>query len=221
MSYGRTKALDTGIANLLECWRLSDSPDDVPEMCRDVSEVFGHANGIFRAAAEACLSAIESTIGIEGKLFDIAAWDDHALYGLYYPRQLLGQVVGATRQSLHCDSSLLTVMPRASHAGLQVDVGSVMIPLDLRPGDLLVLAGIVLERLTGGYIPACRHTVETPNSVNDGSDRYSSVFFVNAKDNTTLRSIAPKDVAGYVETSEVLAGDFMSGRFRRVYGSPE
>jgi isopenicillin N synthase-like dioxygenase len=196
IEYGRTHAADTGVANLLEAWCLS-------------AAFGGPAQGIpgwndlrigaleLHSAAMRVIDALDRGLLAMGSIKALVDDRSHELYSLYYPKRLLGQVQGAMRQSLHADSSICSLLPRATCPGLLAQIGPDLIPLHPLPGDLVLVSGVILEYLTAGRMVACRHTVETPPDRARGYDRVSLVYFIEARSNAV---IAPLPTIGYKGT---------------------
>lgn len=59
----------------------------------------------------------------------------------------------------HQDFDLITALPRATSQGLEVQVDGRWLPVTPPDGYAVMVAGMVLERLTGGAVPAVFHRV--------------------------------------------------------------
>lgn len=89
---------------------------------------------------------------------------------------------GQVRQRPHTDIGGLTLLwADDSPGGLEAQIGAAgeWVPISVPPGALLLQAGDLLHRWTGGRIPANNHRVVNPPRGGTGpqSDRYSAVFF--------------------------------------------
>jgi isopenicillin N synthase-like dioxygenase len=217
--YGQTRAIDTGIPNLLEMWRLSDStmrgiPNE--EVCS--WEHLARVIAILRATALSALSALELALSAPGELTGLAEGESFEFYGIHYPKELLGTNSDARRQSVHQDSSLITLLPRATHPGLCVELNRGLTPLDPRPSDIIVVSGSALEYVTAGRIPPCIHTVETPRSRQEGYVRTALVFFVSVASDRILRPLTPfRNSIANSRYPAILARDFERERYGQVY----
>lgn len=189
IAYGMTHALDTGIANLLEGWCLSPA-SDAPPLDIPGSQIFQQVAAKLHVIADNVIVALRDHLDGLAAIEGLVERSSYQLYALYYPARLLGKVDGAVRQSLHADSSIFTLLPRASCPGLLARVGTRLIPLHLLPGDMALISGTVLEYLTAGRFPACQHSVETPNDAVQRSDRLSLVYFVDARPEAVIEPFA-------------------------------
>ena len=75
----------------------------------------------------------------------------------------------------HADIDLITALPRATAAGLQVLTVDGWVDAVPPPGSAIINTGIMLERLTNGAIPAGRHQVVA--APGQPGERYSVVQF--------------------------------------------
>jgi hypothetical protein len=221
--YGRARALDTGIPNLLESWRFGRGHGEVlPPGHGELSELMRDLDGALFAILMLSLESLGTHVPAWGGLPRFVTRDSCELYGLSYPGSLLGRVPGARRQSVHSDSSVVTLLPRASGPGLEVGVGDKLVPFEVRGGDVLLLAGSALEYLTGGRIRACLHTVGTPASDSQDADRVAIVYFGSAASNATLHVLsADEGSAGGNVPSSLSVRDFEIQGYASAYRSEE
>lgn len=220
--YGRARAMDTGIPNLLEMWRVSDTTmHGIPEEGVHSWEHLARAEAILRVTALNTLSALELAMSAPGELTSLAEGESFEFYGIHYPAELLGADPGARRQSVHQDSSLITLLPRATHLGLYVELDGELTLLDPGPGDIVVVCGRALGYVTVSRIRPCIHTVETPRSREEGYDRTAMVFFVSVAAERTLRPLTPfRDGTADSQYPPVRVQDFERDLgYDRVYDS--
>lgn len=216
VEYGRTRAMDTGIPNLLEMWNL---PGDGACGLPAPDATLGRAAAALRELAVAALAALERALALPGVLTAMLGDASYELYAMHYPQELLGQDERARRQSVHEDSSLITLLPRATRAGLWLDMRGELAPFDPRPGDVTIIVGSELEYVTAGSLRSCTHTVETPTAGHLGAERTSLVFFVSAEPDRTLRPLPPfQSAANRLRYPEITAGKFIGERYDSVYG---
>ena len=103
---------------------------------------------------------------------------------LHYPPLTGSEVPGAERAAAHEDINLITILPVAEQAGLQVkdkkgnwvDVASVR-------GELVVNSGDMLLEATNGYFPSTTHRVINPTGDGDVENvsRISIPFFLTPR----------------------------------------
>ena len=75
----------------------------------------------------------------------------------------------------HTDINLITALPRATAAGLQLLHDGAWVDVVPPPNKVVINTGIMLERLTNGVIPAGVHRVVA--APGETADRYSVVQF--------------------------------------------
>lgn len=82
------------------------------------------------------------------------------------------------RAGAHRDINWLTLLPAATSSGLQVRRrNGRWLPIKASKGEIIVNAGIMLERFTNGYIKATEHQVVNPDDEIPNVDRFSTPFF--------------------------------------------
>lgn len=82
------------------------------------------------------------------------------------------------RAGAHRDINWLTLLPAATSSGLQVRRrNGQWLPIKASKGEIIVNAGIMLERFTNGYIKATEHQVVNPDDEIPNDDRFSTPFF--------------------------------------------
>lgn len=84
----------------------------------------------------------------------------------------------------HQDFDLITMLPRATSAGLEVLVDGEWLKVEAPPGHAVVNVGMVLDRLTNGLARAAVHRVVAPPGQREG--RLSIVQFCHPAPWTTL-----------------------------------
>jgi isopenicillin N synthase-like dioxygenase len=125
---------------------------------------------------------------------------------------------GAVRAAPHEDLGVMTVIPRATRPGLQVqnhdgDWLDVIVP----EGAAIINSGDTLSRMTNGIIPSTTHRVINP-SENDYSHRYSIPFFGNFPFNTMLRVLdkCKNTVSQQALPQDITFGDFLTERYKKI-----
>ncbi len=94
---------------------------------------------------------------------------------------------GAVRAAAHEDINLLTVLPASNESGLELlgrDGEWYAVPCD--PGSLAVNCGEMLDRATGGYLPATTHRVVNPAGEAAHRARMSIPLFLAAADEVII-----------------------------------
>ncbi|MBY0544633.1 MAG: isopenicillin N synthase family oxygenase [Gammaproteobacteria bacterium] len=106
---------------------------------------------------------------------------------LHYPPLQGSEVQGAIRAAAHEDINLITLLPAATAAGLQVKdkLGNWHdVPGD--PGSIVINSGDMLEECTQGYYKATTHQVCNPLDASANTSRYSMPFFLHPRDEVVL-----------------------------------
>jgi isopenicillin N synthase-like dioxygenase len=115
----------------------------------------------------------------------------------------------------HQDFDLITALPRATSAGLEARVDGEWQPVIPPEGYSVIIAGMALERLTGGAVPAVFHRVKA--APGPQASRLSIVQFCHPAPWTVL---APLDVpAGLGATTlfpALTAGDLFDRTMYRI-----
>ncbi|MEU9365644.1 2OG-Fe(II) oxygenase family protein [Streptomyces avermitilis] len=219
--YGSARALDTGVANLLESWTVSaDSPRSHPSHLIDEWYALTAFARHLRSLGENLLALIDQGWSAAGVMVRTMSPDVFPYQLFRYPRSLLGVDARARRQSIHRDSSIITLLPPATGSGLLIEHQGEFIAADTPPGCVTVMAGSLLEHLTAGGIRSCTHTVETPGDPEHGQDRLSSIYFVNARNGVSIPSVQR---GGSVDrTVPTIDSDSHAEHYsRRVFGTQE
>lgn len=106
---------------------------------------------------------------------------------LHYPPLTGAEKPGAIRAAAHEDINLITILPAANEAGLQVQAknGSWLdIPADF--GNLIINIGDMLQEASQGYFPSTSHRVINPDGKNSGKSRISLPLFLHPRSEVKL-----------------------------------
>ncbi|MEI6031977.1 MAG: 2OG-Fe(II) oxygenase family protein [Synechococcaceae cyanobacterium ELA739] len=106
----------------------------------------------------------------------------------YPPMAAAPAGAGHVWAAAHGDINLITALPRATAAGLQVLVDGLWIDALPPQGRVIINTGLMLERLSNGLIPAGWHRVVAPEA--GSGERYSVVQFCHARPWTVLSPLA-------------------------------
>jgi isopenicillin N synthase-like dioxygenase len=134
------------------------------------------------------LRIIALGIGCAEGFFDRMLTDGPTLTrAIHYPAMDLAPAQGHTWAGEHGDINLITALPRATAAGLQVRTGSGWVDAAPPAGAVIVNTGIMLEHLTNGVIPTGVHRVVAAEG--QSGDRYSVVQFCHPTPWTILSPV--------------------------------
>ena len=106
---------------------------------------------------------------------------------IHYPPQVSTPESGAMRAAAHEDINLLTLLPAATDAGLQVlrrDGSWMDAPTD--PNLLIVNVGDMLQEASGGYYPSTTHRVLNPDASARSRSRLSMPLFLHPRPEVQL-----------------------------------
>lgn len=106
---------------------------------------------------------------------------------LHYPPITGDEEPGAIRAAAHEDINLLTILPAANEAGLQVKAKTgewLDIPADF--GNLIINIGDMLQEVSQGYFPSTSHRVINPTGKNTGKSRISLPLFLHPRSEVVL-----------------------------------
>jgi isopenicillin N synthase-like dioxygenase len=192
--FGVAKALDTGIANLLETWDVSPDKINWPSGLDTEWKTLREYQTALSNAAKAGLTVLAASLGVEREEI-LNLIDQDSIEGIhlihYFPLSKESSP-DARRQSQHCDNTLVTLIPSPYPISTGLDIFNrktkqwehVVIP----KGSCLIQAGLILEYITCGAIKANLHTVSNPKfGTNENASRYSTPFFRSPKAGSTVR----------------------------------
>lgn len=106
---------------------------------------------------------------------------------LHYPPLTGNEEVGAIRAAAHEDINLLTILPAANEAGLQVkcqDGSWLDVPSDF--GNLIINIGDMLQEASNGYFPSTTHRVINPSGKANSKSRISLPLFLHPRSEVKL-----------------------------------
>lgn len=113
---------------------------------------------------------------------------DHTLLRVLHYPPLLGEIEpGSVRAAAHGDINLLTILPAATQAGLQVlgkDEQWHNVPSDF--GMLVVNIGDMLDEASRGYYPSTQHRVLNPTGADALKSRVSLPLFLHPRPEVVL-----------------------------------
>ncbi|MEM7730436.1 MAG: 2-oxoglutarate and iron-dependent oxygenase domain-containing protein [Pseudomonadota bacterium] len=123
----------------------------------------------------------------------------------------------SVRAAAHEDINLLTLLLGAEEAGLEVRHRSgVWLPINAPTGSLVVNAGDMLDRLTGGVIPSTTHRVVNPTRARAPHSRYSMPFFLHPAQDFLLEALPKCLEMGGTATTPITAHGYLEERLREI-----
>jgi isopenicillin N synthase-like dioxygenase len=234
--FGREHAKDSAVADLKEFWQVGRTPPEpVPGAAADMGrtdplfppnvwpsgvpqarETFAALFEALDGAGRRLLTALAPQLELPAPfLADLTLGAPSLLRVLHYPPVPDGAAPGAVRAAAHEDINFITLMVGARGAGLEILLrDGRWVPVVAKPGTLIVNAGDMLARLTGGLIPATTHRVVNPDGPN--VSRHSMPFFLHPRNETDLTCLPSCLARGGVAQPPISAGDFLAERLRAI-----
>jgi isopenicillin N synthase-like dioxygenase len=141
----------------------------------------------------------------EGPVVNRATW---------YPPMSLAPDDEYVWAGAHTDFDLITALPRATSAGLEVMRADEWVAVTPPPGSAVINGGIVLERLTNGLIPAAVHRVRSPAGATGG--RLSIVQFCHPTPWTVIGPVANIGPSTPIRFASIAADDLFTQAMYRI-----
>ncbi len=195
----------------LPAWTRLIGPNQWPAALPTLRPAVDGWQTAIRALLGRLLSAFAVALGQPGDAFaGISGAGSHELLKLIrYPGRsgsTSGQGVGP-----HKDGGLLSLILQGETGGLEVEADGRWLAAEPMEGAYVVNIGELLELASDGYLKATVHRVVSPPA---GTDRLSAAFFLGARLDATISSLAlPADLAaqsGHVER------DLLNPMFRDI-----
>lgn len=219
-SFGVERARDREMPDLKEFWHvgrdldpshpLSRSgevpanrfPAELPEFGAVMRELFAAQD---RFGTE-LLVAIGEYLGLpEAEVREMVRDGNSVLRVIHYP-DLPDAQPGAVRAAEHEDINLLTVLPASTRPGLELMTrDGEWMAVETPPGVMVCDTGDMMQRLTGGVMPATTHRVVNPEGSDGG--RLSMPYFMHPHPDFLLRPMRG-------DAPAVTARDFLLERLR-------
>jgi isopenicillin N synthase-like dioxygenase len=123
----------------------------------------------------------------------------------------------SVRAAAHEDINLLTLLLGAEEAGLQVKHRTgVWMEVDAPEGSLVVNAGDMLDRLTGGLLPSTTHRVVNPAATRAPHSRYSMPYFLHPANDFLLDPLPKCLEMGGEPKTPITARGYLDERLREI-----
>ncbi len=136
---------------------------------------------------------------------------------LHYPPQSAGQPEGAVRAGAHEDINVITLLLGAEEAGLEVRHRSGdWLAVNPPAGAIVVNAGDMLDRLTGGILPSTTHRVVNPPPERAAFPRYSMPFFQHFSPDVLIDPLPQCLAEGGTPYPPITAHDYLTQRLGEI-----
>jgi isopenicillin N synthase-like dioxygenase len=226
--FGKEHAKDSPVMDLKEFWHVgrevspnhkfaSFYPNNVwPSEISDFQPIFSKLYSELDQAGQVMLRALTVPLEVDIEYFDrMTDTGNSILRMLHYPPIPEGVDPRCLRAAPHEDINLITILPAATAAGLQLkDRDGTWLDVVAEPGTLIVDAGDMLARATNDVIPSTTHqVVNSPEA--SSSSRYSMPFFMHPNPEAILSCIPSCKGAG-AKYADITAHDFLMQRLREI-----
>jgi len=161
------------------------------------------------------LTVIAVTLGLHERfLVDMIEEGPVVNRATWYPPMSLAPDDEYVWAGAHTDFDLITALPRATSAGLEVMRADEWVAVTPPPGSAVIIGGIVLERLTNGLIPAAVHRVRSPAGATGG--RLSIVQFCHPTPWTVIGPVANIGPSTPIRFASIAADDLFTQAMYRI-----
>ena len=191
-------------------------PSEVKGLRESATELYAR----LEECADRLLEALALAYGLAARSFaDMLCDGDSILRAAHYPPVQNETAPGALRAAPHEDINLITLLCEASDPGLEILNRGGWCGVECSAGQIVVDAGDMLSRVTGGVVRSTTHRVVNPprGSASASRARFSLPFFVHPPpecDLSVLQHFAtPERVDAY---PPITAGDFLERRLREI-----
>lgn len=223
--FGQESAKGVDAPDLKEFWHVGrDSIPGIPgsPSVNDV-EAFDTATHTLFAAMDqfACtlMRAIGQTLDMPPDQISAALDNGNSILRLlhYPPMPERGGEGPSVRAAEHEDINLLTLLLGAEEAGLQVKHRSGQwLSINAPEGAVVVNAGDMLDRLTGGIIPSTTHRVVNPTRERAPHSRYSMPYFLHPASDFSLEALPKCLDMGGTAKDPITARGYLDERLREI-----
>jgi isopenicillin N synthase-like dioxygenase len=224
--FGKEHAKDSPVMDLKEFWHVGREvpeshrfakyypPNVWPAEIPGFRAVFSELYAALTAAGRTMLEALTFPLDVSRTYFDEMVDEGNSILRLlHYPAIPATTDPRCLRAAPHEDINLITILPAATAAGLQLkERDGTWLDVEAKPGELIVDAGDMLARATNDVIPSTTHQVV--NSAGS-SARYSMPFFMHPHPEASLSCIPSCRGAGE-KYPDIAAHDFLMQRLREI-----
>jgi isopenicillin N synthase-like dioxygenase len=227
-AFGTEHAKDSPVMDLKEFWHVGREvspqhkfakyypknvwPSEIPEF----KPVFSNLYTALNNAGKAMLQALTFPLDVPQNYFDYMIEDGNSILRLlHYPPIAANTDARALRAAPHEDINLITILPAATAAGLQLkDRDGSWLEVEGNPGELIVDAGDMLARICNDVIPSTTHQViNTPEAAQ--KSRYSMPFFMHPHPEAILSCIPSCKGTG-AKYADISSHDFLMQRLEEI-----
>jgi isopenicillin N synthase-like dioxygenase len=161
------------------------------------------------------LDAIGQSLDLpENYFWDMVQDGNSILRTIYYPPVKGLDTKNSVRAAPHGDINLITMLVGATDSGLELlDRDGTWLPVNSKPGQIVVDTGDMMARITNEKMPATIHRVVNPT--NSESARYSMPYFVHPQPEALLTCL-PSCVGNGPKYPDITSQEFLFERLRAI-----
>ncbi|GHB03764.1 oxidoreductase [Algimonas arctica] len=221
--FGTESAKDQDAPDLKEFWHVGrdtipNIPPTPPVTENPAFDTAGHA--LFDAMddfARTLMVSIGDTLDMTPDAMGEALENGNSILRLLHYPPMPKREGPSVRAAEHEDINLLTLLLGAEEAGLQVKHRTgVWLSIDAPVGAVVVNAGDMLDRLTGGVIPSTTHRVVNPSADRAPHSRYSMPYFLHPANDFVLDALPSCLELGGTAKTPITARNYLDERLREI-----
>jgi len=223
--FGQEAAKDAAAIDLKEFWHIGRElaenhplaasmkpnlwPWEWPDFRPATLELYAALDG----AGLRLLRAIAVYLDLVPDFFDDPVRDGNSILRLLHYPPVKPQPGASIRAAAHEDINVITLLPEAEEAGLQLlDRHGQWHDVAAPPGTIICNIGDMLERLSGGRLFSTTHRVVNPPPERAGRSRYSMPYFLHFRPDYRIETMP----GGPLDWPPITADDFLRERLREI-----
>lgn len=228
--FKREHAKDSDLPDLKEFWHVGRELDKAspyygvypenlwPREIETFKEVFLELYSSMDATSVLLLEALGRALKVSENYFKDMVHDGNSiLRTIYYPPvEDESRIEGSVRAAAHEDINLITLLVGATSSGLELlDKDGHWLPIETKPGQIVVDTGDMMSRLTNDVLPSTTHRVVNPEGEDQKTARYSMPYFVHPHSNAVL-SCLDSCVGEGRKYEDIVSSDFLQQRLKEI-----
>lgn len=221
--FGQESAKGRDVPDLKEFWHVGrETISNIPGTPKVAEAPAFNATGwtLFQAMddfARTLMVSIGETLNMTPDAMGSALENGNSILRLLHYPPMPKREGPSVRAAEHEDINLLTLLLGAEEAGLQVKHRTgVWLSIDAPVGAVVVNAGDMLDRLTGGVIPSTTHRVVNPSADRAPHSRYSMPYFLHPANDFILDALPTCLEMGGTAKDPITARQYLDERLREI-----
>ena len=194
-------------------------PDNVwPAEVESFKDTFEELYATFDRTGLKILKAIARFLKIDEDYFVDTVRDGNSVMRLLHYPPIQSEPGSHVRAGAHEDINTITLLLGADEGGLELLTrDGRWIPVNPKPGELVVNIGDMLQRLTNGVLRSTSHRVVNPPRERWGKPRYSMPYFLHFRSDFLIEALPGTVPAGeQPKWPPISADDYLQERLREI-----